>query len=323
MPQGERGKREGQSDVVLWMNEITENVWYDLHTKHIRIVVQIQQITTRNIILREEKSTIKIPLSELDDVIIVHEHRIGHGSYAGFSTGRYFTPNYGSGYYEHKLVGDLVFLHHGEHKITFPNIIDPRSVQILVNAEKRKLRLIQNFNSKINLPDASKMSVSNIEFLMYAHEAFKMEIPSDWIIINKHNTPSEKIAIVFKNPPLDSINALSVEIEQNKKNITINDLPNLDLMPLKRAVQNFHLVEFISNFDWAGQTAYKVIYDGTIHNRWVRHMLISTIRSPKLYRLVFICEEEKFFERLPTAVHMIDSFRFATDNHNTGEISSR
>lgn len=325
MPQGEIGKRGEQSEVVLWVNEITENVWYDLHTKHVRIVVQIQQITTLNIILREEKNTIKIPLSELDDVIIVHEHRVGHGGHAGFSTGRYFTPNYGSSYFDHKLVGDLVFLHHGKHKITFPNILDPRSVQTLVNAEKKKLRLIQNFNSKITLPNTTKMSVSNIEFLMYSHKAFKMEIPSDWITINKDNSPSEKIAVVFKNPPLDSIDALSVEIEQNTKNVTINDLPILDLMPLKRGVLNFQLVEFTNNFDWAGQTAYKVIYDGIIHNSLVRHMFISTIKGPKLYRLVFICEAEKFFERLPTAIHMIASFRFATNNYNNDneKINSR
>ena len=70
MPQGEMGKRR-QSEVTLWVNEIKENVWYDLHTRHARIVVQIQQITTLNIILKDQKGTIKIPLSELDDVIIM------------------------------------------------------------------------------------------------------------------------------------------------------------------------------------------------------------------------------------------------------------
>lgn len=318
------GKRGGQSEVTLWVNEIKENVWYDLHTKHARIVVQIQQITTLNIILREEKSTIKIPLPELDDVIIVNEHRIGHGNYARFSTGRYFTPNYGSGDYDHKSVGDLVFLYQGERKITFRNIIDPRSVQNLVNVEKKKLHRLQNFRSMMNLASTTKMSISNTEFLMYAHEAFKMEIPTNWIIINKHNTPSGKIAVVFKNPPLDSVDALSVEIEQNTKNITIEDLPNMDLMPLKRDIPKFELIDYTNTFDWAGQTASKIIFDGIIHNRMIRHMLVSTIKNSKLCRLLFICEAEKFFERLPTAIRMVDSFSFATDtnNNNNDKINS-
>jgi hypothetical protein len=324
MPQGEMGKRR-QSEVTLWVNEIKENVWYDLHTKHARIVVQIQQITTLNIILREQKGTIKIPISELDDVIIVNEHRIGHGSHAGFSMGRYFTPNYGSGDYDHKLVGDLVFVHHREHKIAFRNIMDPRSIQNLVKAQKKKLHPMQNFKSTMSFATTAEMSMSNTEFLMYGHESFKVEIPSNWIIINKHNAPSGKFVVVFKNPPLDSVDALSVEIEQNTMNLTIDDLSNLDLMPLKRDVPHFRLVEFTNTFDWAGQTAYKIIYDGIIRNRSVRHMLISTIKNSKLYRLVFICEAEKFFERLPTAIRLIDSFSFATDTHNNdnGEINSR
>jgi len=74
----------------------------------------------------------------------------------------------------------------------------------------------------------------------------------------------------------------------------------------------------------AGMSAFKIVYDGIIHNRLVRHMRISTIKKPNLYRLVFICEEEKFLERLPTATHMVDSFNFVTDSpkNDKGEINS-
>jgi len=325
MPQEHTRRRERQNEVTLWANEITENVWYALHTKYTRIVVQIQQITSLNIILREHKRTIKIPLSELDDVIIENEQRLGHSTHARFSRGRYFTPNYGSGDYDHKLVGDLVFLHHGERKIAFHNLVDPRSIRELVNGERKKLKLIHNPKSNWSAVSTTNISTTDVVFLMYHHEGFRILRPSNWIIITNCKASNEKSFVVFKKPPLDSIDAVSIEIEQNIRNITMEDLPKLDLRLLKRDVLNFQLIETNNTFDWAGMSAFKIVYDGIVHNRLVRHIYISTIKKPNLYRLVFICEEEKFFKRLPIATHMVDSFNFATDtlNNEKGEINSR
>ncbi len=313
-------KSGGQREVTLWVNEITENVWYDFHTKYTRIVVQIQQITTLNIILKEHKSVIKVPLSELDDVIIVNEHSLGHGTYAQSARGRYFTPNYGSGDYDHKLVGDLVFLHHGEEKITFRNIMDPRSVQNLVNEQRKKLQSIQKMKSITSPVEATKTSAQNVEFSMYRHETFKMDRPSNWIAITNRKASTENFVVVFKDPPLDSIDALSVEIEQITKTMTMDDLIKLDLMSMERNVSNFQLVEITNTFDLSGQRASKIIYDGITQNRLVRHMRISTIKKSLVYRLVFICEAEKFLDRFPTAIRMVDSFKFTTDSHKNDNI---
>lgn len=324
MPQEQTRKRERQNEVTLWVNEITENVWFALHTKYTRIVVQIQQITSLNIILREHKSTIKIPLSELDDVIIENEQSLGRSTHARFSRGRYFTPNYGSGDYNHKSVGDLVFLHHGERKIAFHNLVDPRSIRDLVNSERKNLQLIHNLKSNRSIASTTKMSALEPVFLIYNHRSFKIDRPSNWIIFTNRKVSKEKSFVVFKKPPLDSIEAVSVDIEQNNRKITMEDLAKLDQRLLKRDVLNFQLVEKTNTLDLAGMSAFKIVYDGIIHNRLVRHMRISTIKKPNLYRLVFICEEEKFLERLPTATRMVDSFNFVTDapKNDRGEINS-
>jgi hypothetical protein len=194
--------------------------------------------------------------------------------------------------------------------------MDPRSVQNLVNDQREKPESIERVKPNVNFIGAPKMSAPCAEFSIYSHDEFKIDRPANWIIITNPKASTEKFVVIFKDPPLDSIAALSIEIEQNIKNMPIYELPKLDLMSLEHEVPKFKLVEITNTFDWAGQPASKIVFDGLMQDRLVRQMRISTIKNSRLYRLVFICEAMKFQERLPTAIHVVDSFDFTTGTHS-------
>jgi len=309
MSQGQQGQGQHDQEVILWLNEIRKSVWHKLHTKHTKIVTQTQEITNYNVILsRENEGTIKIPLVELDDVLIMNSHSVSQGSYSRFSSGRYFRPYYGSSNSNSRQVGDLVFLRGGKPEIIFRNISAPGRVQSLVNAEKKRLQQLQKAKP---IPTITTIRPQeNEKFLTYQHQDFKIDRPHNWVVITDHKAINKNYVVVFKNLPLDSIAALGIRIEDNTRNTALEDLSQLYIKGLRHDSPNFQLIEVADKIICGGQTAYKIVYDELIHNILARHIQIFTIRNIKIYTLLFNSEVDKFSECLPTVTHMIESFSF-------------
>src|SRR5438128_12003542 len=105
MSQGQQGQEQPDQEVILWLNEIRKSIWHKLDTRHTKIVTQTQEITNYNVVLsRDNEGTIKIPLVELDEVLIMNNRSISQDSYSRFSSGRYFRPSYGFSNYNWRTV---------------------------------------------------------------------------------------------------------------------------------------------------------------------------------------------------------------------------
>jgi hypothetical protein len=309
MSQGQQEQGQHDEEVILWLNEIRKSVWHKLHTKHTKIVTQTQEITNYNVVLsRENEGTIKIPLLELDDVLITNSHSVSRDSYSRFSSGRYFRPYYGSSDSNSRQVGDLVFLRGAKPEIIFRNIFAPGRVQSLVNAEKKKLKQLQNAKP---IPTITTVRPQQHEkFLTYRYKDFKIDRPHNWVVITDHKAINKHYVVVFKNLPLDSIAALGIAIEDNTRNTALEDLSDLYLKGLRHDSPNFQLIEAADKIIWGGQVAYKIVYDELIHNILARHIQIITIRNTKIFTLLFNSEVDKFSGCLPTVTRMIESFSF-------------
>ena len=309
MSQGQQGQGQHDQEVILWLNEIRKSVWHKLHTKHTKIVTQTQEITNYNVVLsRDNEGTIKIPLVELDEVLIMNNRSVSQGSYSRFSSGRYFRPYYGFSNSNSRQVGDLVFLRGGKPEIIFHNISAPGRVQSLVNAEMKRLQRHQKTKP---IPTISTIRPQQHEkFLTYHYRDFKIDRPHNWVVITDHKTINKNYVVVFKNLPLDSIAALGIAIEDNTKNTALEDLSELYLKGLRHDSPNFQLIEAADKIIWGGQAAYKIVYDELIHNTLARHIQTFTIRNTKIYTLLFNSEVDKFSECLPTVTRMIESFSF-------------
>ena len=308
MSQGQQGQEQHDQEVILWLNEIRKSVWHKLHTKHTKIVTQTQEITNYNVVIRDKEGTIKIPLAELDDVLIMNDRSVSQGSYSRFSSGRYFRPYYGFSNSNSRQVGDLVFLRGGKPEIIFRNISAPGRVQSLVNAEKKRLQQHQKAKP---IPTITTIKPKQHEkFLTYHYQDFKIDRPHNWVVITDHKAINKNYVVVFKNLPLDSIAALGIAIEDNTKNTALEDLSELYLKGLRHNSPNFQLIEAADKIIWGGQAANKIVYDELIHNILARHIQTFTIRNTKIYRLLFNCEVDKFSECLPTVTRMIESFSF-------------
>jgi hypothetical protein len=309
MSQGQQGQGQHDQEVILWLNEIRKSVWHKLHTKHTKIVTQTQEITNYNVILnRENQGTIKIPLVELDDALILNSRSVSQGSYSRFSGGRYFRPYYGSSNSNSRQVGDLVFLRGGKPEIIFRNISAPGRVQSLVNAEKK---ILQHLQKAKPIPTITTIRPQQYEnFLTYQYQDFKLDRPHNWVVITDHKAINKNYVVVFKNLPLDSIAALGIAMEDNSKNTALEDLSELYLKGLRHDSPNFQLIEAADKINWGGQAAYKIVYDELIQNILARHIQIFTIRNTKIFTLLFNSEVDKFSECLPTVTRMIESFSF-------------
>ena len=309
MSQGQQGQGQHDQEVILWLNEIRKSIWHKLHTKHTKIVTQTQEITNYNVVLsRDNEGTIKIPLVELDEVLIMNNRSVSQGSYSRFSSGRYFRPYYGFSNSNSRQVGDLVFLRGGKPEIIFRNISAPGRVQSLVNAEKKRLQRHQKAKP---IPTITTIRPQQHEkFLTYHYQDFRIDRPHNWVVITDHKAINKNYVVVFKNLPLDSIAALGIAIEDNTKNTALEDLSELYLKGLRHNSPNFQLIEAADKIIWGGQAANRIVYDELIHNILARHIQTFTIRNTKIYRLLFNCEVDKFSECLPTVTRMIESFSF-------------
>jgi PsbP-like protein len=116
-------------EVTLWHNEITRGIF---HKK----VVETQEITTYRVV----QNKTQILLRDLDDIIIMNQHRVSESQHTGYYSGMYYSRfGYGSGNSTSRTVGDVVFLYQGRPAIVFRQIADPYGIARLAKAERKRI----------------------------------------------------------------------------------------------------------------------------------------------------------------------------------------
>jgi hypothetical protein len=309
-------EQQGQHDqeVVLWLNEIKKSLWHKLHTKHTKIVIQTQKITNYNIVLsRDNEATIKIPLIELDEVLITNNRSVSQGIYSGFSSGRYFRSYYGFSNSNSRHVGDLVFLHRDKPEIIFRNIADPNRVASLVKAEKKRLQQLQN-----DKPTDNTAPIQQEKFLSYQYQdktgqnLFQINRPLNFIVITDHEAINKNYVVILKALPLTSLAALGIAILDNDKDLTLDAYAdtNIETLFIIEKTKNFHLLESTSKATLGGEKAYKIVYNGLINNVYSTHLNIIAMHNNKIYSILFNCDVDEYQQYLPTVTRMIESFTF-------------
>jgi hypothetical protein len=112
---------------IIWKNEVKTGI---IHRK----VVETQVITNFHVM----QNTTSIPLSEIDDIVIMNQHRESQ-----FQGNRYHFRgsgmSYGTGRSSGKSIGDLVFIYQGQPSIIFRQIGDPSGVARLAKAARRNM----------------------------------------------------------------------------------------------------------------------------------------------------------------------------------------
>ncbi len=125
---------------VLWYNEVTEGFFN-------KSVVETQKITN----YRVYQNSAYIALSELDDIVIMNQHRVSQSDYPSFSSGRDYSIGFGTSKSRLKTIGDLVFIYRGTPRIIFKQISDPQGIARLAKAaRKRVIEDIKTSSEKIS-----------------------------------------------------------------------------------------------------------------------------------------------------------------------------
>lgn len=132
MPKGWNSSQNNSGSVfgqetVIWRNDVMTGIIN-------RKVVETQVITN----LRVSQNSRSIPLSDLDDIIVMNQHRESQ-----FQGGRYYVRgsgmSYGTGRSTGKTVGDIAFIYQGQPSIIFQKIQDPSGVCRLAKAARRSM----------------------------------------------------------------------------------------------------------------------------------------------------------------------------------------
>lgn len=113
---------------VRWTNEVTEGFFE-------KRVVEIQRITN----YRVYQNSTYIALSEIDDIVIMNQHRVSQSGYSLFSSGSGFRTGFGTSKSRSRTIGDLVFIYRGTPRIIFKQIEDPQGVARLAKAARKRV----------------------------------------------------------------------------------------------------------------------------------------------------------------------------------------
>ena len=126
---------------VLWYNEVTEGFFN-------KSVVETQKITN----YRVYQNSAYIALSELDDIVIMNEHRVSQSDYSSFSPGREYSTGFGSSKSRSKTIGDLVFICRGTPRIIFKQIPYPQGIARLAKVARK--RVIEDMKRSVEISKA-------------------------------------------------------------------------------------------------------------------------------------------------------------------------
>lgn len=127
-----------QGESILWNNQVLTGFFH-------RRLLSYMAITNREIILINHPDADQAPiyyrllLSDVSDVVVMNYRNFGTGVYTGYGTGKYWGRSYhGYTVNSNVSIGDIVFMVHGQPRITFRGIADPDSVSNLALSVLRK-----------------------------------------------------------------------------------------------------------------------------------------------------------------------------------------
>jgi hypothetical protein len=122
------------NEETIWRHDVMKGI---IHRK----VAETRLITN----LRVVQNDTVINLSELDDIIVMNQHRSSEGTRLYVGTGA--RTAYGMGQSKGRTIGDVVFIYQGKPVIIFRQISDPHGVARLAKtARKRIITAIQKTN---------------------------------------------------------------------------------------------------------------------------------------------------------------------------------
>lgn len=142
MPAGWKPTREQAAlgrEEILWRNQITQGILK-------KRVVEVQTISNYRV-LRNDKG---VMFKDIDDVVVMNQHRVSQSNYMGTYYGRYVRFGTGSTQSRSKTVGDVVFMRQGTPVIRFNQIADPHGVVRLAKAVKRSFTQALKIEEKKN-----------------------------------------------------------------------------------------------------------------------------------------------------------------------------
>jgi ribosomal protein L40E len=118
----------GVSEQTLWRNEITKGIFN-------KKVSEVHTITNYRVMQNDSE----VLLKDINDIVVMNQHRASQSQYTGTSTDRYARVGFGSSRSTSKMIGHLVFIYQGRPYITFSQISDPHSVARLAKAARRQI----------------------------------------------------------------------------------------------------------------------------------------------------------------------------------------
>jgi Double zinc ribbon len=142
MPAGWRPTNEQAAfgkEETLWRNQVTQGIFK-------KRVVEVQTITNYRV-LRNDKG---ITFKDIDDVVVMNQHRVSQSNFTGTSYGRYARFGTGSTQSRSKTVGDVVFMRQGRPAVRFNQIADPHGVVRLAKSAKRNITQVLKTEEKRN-----------------------------------------------------------------------------------------------------------------------------------------------------------------------------
>ncbi len=123
---------------ILWHNQVLTGLFH-------RRLLSYMAITNREIILINHPDAdqaplyYRLPLPDVSDVVVMNYRNFGTGVYTGYGTGKYWgRPYHGYNINNNVSIGDIVFMVHGQPRITFRGIADPDAVRNLALSVLRK-----------------------------------------------------------------------------------------------------------------------------------------------------------------------------------------
>jgi hypothetical protein len=117
-------------EVILWKNITTKGFF------HKRVVTALE-LTNFNVIINDTR----VPLSEIDNVIVMNQHSVSHGTHYTIGVGGRYTRTYmGFSNSNSNQIGDVMFMQNGTPRMTFLGVYDPHGLANLANYEIKQNR---------------------------------------------------------------------------------------------------------------------------------------------------------------------------------------
>jgi hypothetical protein len=113
------------TETILWKNITTKGFWH-------KRIVQALELTNYNVILND----LKIPLTEIDNVIVMNQQSISSGTHYTVGSGSRYTRSYvGFSNSASNKIGDVLFMRNGVPRMRFNGVSDPHGLANLANYE--------------------------------------------------------------------------------------------------------------------------------------------------------------------------------------------